>query len=440
MCDTLVAPPHTTARKAMLFAKNSDRQRNEAQALEQRAAAIHDRGERLRCTYIEIEQSPRTHAVLLSRPFWIWGAEMGANEHGVVIGNEGVHSRAKPSEDPALVGMDLVRLGLERGASAAESLEIITTLLERHGQGGNCGHLRPAYYNNSFLIADPVEAYVLETIDRDWVAERTQGIRGISNHYSITTAPTLKSSGIDARIENEGWPLKTPVDYTLALANPQSEHIGQSRSRRAHATARLERNAGALEIADMMAALRDHRAEASRWDPRSAKNIGICMHAGAHDAQTTGAWASELGQSAVHWVTGTSSPCLSIFKPALVGTPLPDQGPWPTGRFDAASPWWRHERFYRMAIMTDLPRVLADFAPERDALEAEFRKRIAALSTDPQARTECVARCWADATDLEARWHARLADGPLTEDSEFNASWVAMNARASIPLLNSRAP
>ena len=27
-----------------------------------------------------------THAVILSKPAWAWGAEMGANEHGVCVG------------------------------------------------------------------------------------------------------------------------------------------------------------------------------------------------------------------------------------------------------------------------------------------------------------------------------------------------------------------
>lgn len=63
----------------------------------------------LQCTYIEIDQVLKTHAVVLSRPSWLWGAEMGANEHGVCVANEAVVTREPASESEALLGMDLVR-------------------------------------------------------------------------------------------------------------------------------------------------------------------------------------------------------------------------------------------------------------------------------------------------------------------------------------------
>src|SRR5687767_8257813 len=110
MCDTIIATPPSTAERIVLFGKNSDRQRNEAQALELKPRADYVAGEMLKCTYMELPQAAHTHAVLLSRPFWTWGVEMGANEHGVVIGNEGLHVRGPAPESKALTGMDLLRL------------------------------------------------------------------------------------------------------------------------------------------------------------------------------------------------------------------------------------------------------------------------------------------------------------------------------------------
>jgi len=40
-----------------------------------------------------------------------------------------------PSKENGLLGMDLLRLGLERGKTAQEAVNVITSLLEEHGQG-----------------------------------------------------------------------------------------------------------------------------------------------------------------------------------------------------------------------------------------------------------------------------------------------------------------
>lgn len=76
---------------------------------------------------------------------------MGANECGVVIGNEAVWT-TEPTRSKGLLGMDLVRLGLERGASAMKALQVIVELLSQYGQGGNCAEHLTMNYHNSFLI------------------------------------------------------------------------------------------------------------------------------------------------------------------------------------------------------------------------------------------------------------------------------------------------
>ena len=59
---------------------------------------------------------------------------MGVNEDGVCIGNEAVFSKgAYHKENDTLIGMDLLRLGLERGGSAREAMQVIIDLLEEYG-------------------------------------------------------------------------------------------------------------------------------------------------------------------------------------------------------------------------------------------------------------------------------------------------------------------
>jgi len=185
MCDTVVALGHVTADGARLFGKNTDREPNEAHQLLRVPAADHPAGSTVKCTYLEIPQVEHTYEVLLAKPFWIWGAEMGANEHGVAIGNEAVFTKVPYDKEPGLIGMDFLRLALERTKTAHEAFTVITQLLEQYGQGGNCGLQHRQYYNNSFLIADPREAWVLETAGRQWAAEQVRDIRTISNGITI---------------------------------------------------------------------------------------------------------------------------------------------------------------------------------------------------------------------------------------------------------------
>ena len=441
MCDTIVALPQTTAAGSVLFGKNSDRERNEAQVVEALPRARHAPDERLRCTYISVPQVRETHALLLCRPFWMWGAEMGANEHGVAIGNEAVHARIPPQQEPALLGMDLLRLALERAASAAKAVETIIELLEQFGQGGNCGHLTQRHYHNSFLVADPKEAFVLETVGRMWVVQRAKDLRAISNAYTIGRDYDRISPVLLDYASLEGWRTGLRFDVAEALTNLQQDAISNGRARCARSTGLLQAGQGQLDVASMIAVLRDHGAAAEGdpdWHPQDAPLRTVCMHAadGERTGQTVNSMVSELrnGQ-AVHWVTGTAAPCLSIFKPVLPGVPLPAPGPRPKDKFEPATRWWRHEQLHR-AMLVDFAGHLAALRDERDALEEGFRGRIAAVLASGTAadRAREVAACWAEADAAERRWEAKLgADSEPSPRPEYRAAWAEMNRLAGVP-------
>lgn len=438
MCDTFAVSPTHTSDGAMLFGKNSDRQRNEAQAAEFHPAADHASDSRVACTYIDIPQARRTHAVLLSRPFWMWGAEIGANEHGVAIGNQTIHSRTPPPQDPSLIGMDLVRLGLERAVTAAEAVEVITTLLDRHGQGGDCGHMVPFYYNNAFMVADPTEAFVLETVGREWLVERVQGARPISNCFSIHRSIERSSAGWDGLLRGLGQPGEISQYRPESIADLQREKRGEAQSRLTRAGACFAARERGVGVADAISLLRDHGPTAeSEWNPHDPLPYGLCVHAGIDDrsAQTTGAMVSELRRGdSVHWITGTAAPCTSIFKPVMMDVPWPLHDPSPTGAFDDRALWWRHERLHRTALMHDFPAYLADIREERDALEAEFRHRVQAVRAGGSIteRSRVIAQCWQEAMAMEARWQARIGSADAINDAAYRAAWTKMNRVAGV--------
>jgi secernin len=376
MCDTIVV----VSDDRVLLAKNSDRDPNEAQALEWHARASHPAGAPLRCTWIDIPQVAGTNAILISRPFWMWGAEMGANEHGVVIGNEAVFTK-EPYLKVGLTGMDMLRIALERASSAEEAVSVMTSLLDAHGQGGGCGHERRSFtYHNSFAIADPGEAWVLETAGRHWATERVRaGVRTISNGLTIP--------GFAERYSDR---IRTAVSACRARRSLTARAAGR-------------KGAAGPTAADLTAVLRSHGAHAlPRYSPVNGAMAAPCMHAGGVLAasQTTASWVSELAAgNAVHWATATAAPCTSLFKPFSIDLPV-DLGPAPDDRFDPLALWWRHELLHRAALR-DPARAFPKFTPQRDAVEQ-------AWLADPPPTAEAVS----EAGGLLDRWTMAVREDP----------------------------
>jgi secernin len=335
MCDTLCIVGDT----GTLFGKNSDRPPREPQVVEPHA--VRTAGGTLRTQYLELPDTGAA-AVLLSRPAWLWGAEHGVNEHRVAIGNEKVWTvdDAK-SAPPALLGMDLVRLTLERARTADEALERVTTLLEAYGQGGSGEEDHDEPYFSSFLIADPEGGWIVETSQRTWAAKPVGPGAAISNRISLTTDWTRASADVAPGRSFQDWrDPKAPTGIADRRLAATDACVAQGFASPATVGPRA-----------MVATLRHHGTVAwgapgdigddgapcepvptdvdGEWN-----GITVCMHLRNYQA-TTASMVAELPRDTEAppraWVA-LGSPCVSVyvpvFPPALAPAELASPSTW----------------------------------------------------------------------------------------------------------------
>jgi secernin len=369
MCDTLCV----RTRDAMLFAKNSDRHPGEDQVVEWHARRA--AGAQLRTQYLSIPD-PGGFAFVGSRPTWLWGVEHGVNEHGVAIGNEKIWTIDRPHDSaPAFVGMDLVRLGLERARSAADALDVLTALLEQHGQGGSGEPHRDEPYYSSFLIADPRDGFVVETSNRTWVARHVGAGAAVSNRISLTTDWTESSPDVAAGTNFDDYRrprMPTSIaDHRLAVT-----------------TSAVERGTAATP-ADLAETMRSHgprRGAADMPVAADAEGLGfsVCMHRPELHSQTTASMIAELRTDAPPRVwTSLGNPCTSVYVPGFPAAVAPELA-------DAAQ--WR--RFARLRDRAEaVPEARAEIRAVLAPVEAElWAEADAVVAAGEQSKLEAFAR------------------------------------------------
>lgn len=191
--------------------------------------------------------------------------------------------------------MDLVRLGLERGFTARDALEVIVGLMEEYGQGGNCAEHFAMNYHNSYLVADEAGAWVLETAGHYWVAEKvTRGTRSISNGLSIRGQGDLRHAELD-RLLTRDQELDFAKRFSVeAIGDPLSPLSREGRVRQL-----CHHNEGEFTAKTAKSILRDHSG-------------GICMHG---DFETRGSQVSVLkpGDHG-HWFIEAPFPCREKYQ------------------------------------------------------------------------------------------------------------------------------
>ncbi len=376
MCDTFVALPSQTQNGSLIFAKNSDREPAEAQEIVAIPRKKHQK-KYLRTTYIVIDQVAETNAMILSKPFQMWGAEMGLNEHNVVIGNEAVFTKIKFNKNnQGLTGMDLLRLALERSSTAKQALECIISLLEKYGQDACGGYKnKDFFYHNSFIIADDSEAFLLDTAGEHWAYQAIKSFKSISNGLTISVDYDKISDKAIAYATAKGWhKLGETFSFTKAFSNSLMSWAGSCKIRQAHSNTMGQSQKMTADIA--MQILSSHYQD-SDFAPHKASTKDLCMHASGitNPSQTVGSMVVEIRKDspATVWLTGTSSPCLSVFMPFFMGgktldsiknsSELPDD-----------SMWWRANSLYKLGN-SNYKQLSEIIQKDRVALQQEFLEK-----------------------------------------------------------------
>jgi dipeptidase len=408
MCDTLVLRQQGVG----WLAKNSDREAAEPQRLLRLPAVRGDGARQVRTTYIDVAQAADRHAVIISQPSWIWGAEMGVNEHGLAIGNEAVFTRLTARQGQALLGMDLLRLALERAGSAREGVAVISEHLEQYGQAGPAGYRDKHFrYDSSFLLADPQEAWVLETAGSLWAAKKVENW-AISNALTLGHEFDLGSKDLPDQARKLGcWNGKGDFHFARAFDTRLLPWIGGAHQRRAlnqQFLASCPATAGWHELA---AALRSHGRRQD--DFARHNNRQVCLHAGSfwRPSQTTASLIARLDASPPRMLaTATSAPCLSLFQPLAFA-----YGAGADLFSDAADPleqsrWWRFEAVHR--------RALGD-AGFRHALRASRDQLEARLL----AQSQLADPGWQALQGQAERWHRDWQQLALAEPAVLNHWW-----------------
>ena len=347
-CDTVVALSNATVDNQVIFGKNSDRPAIECQPLVLRDRKSYFLGSMTNCQFIQLPEVRTTYRHIGSTPYWCWGDEHGFNEHQVVIGNEGLKSKYE-FDSPKLIGMELVRLGLERASTAAEAVEVMTTLITKYGQGEFSNKANVRTYDNGYIIADPHEAYILETAGHEWATKRIDSVAGISNVYSIEDDwDCLSPTALEQAIANNWWRGKAEqLNFSEAYSYQVDRSVGSGAVRRRRSCSLLNQHLGNIDIETTIAVLSDHGGDDT--DRTSFDTVlrqgGICVH---HNQDGTGGntaaslvahLCADNSRLPVYW-SSLYSPCLGVFLPMFIEGELPSVLAIGSKKPSEESPWW----------------------------------------------------------------------------------------------------
>ncbi len=370
MCDTVVSFSSSDGGNHF-FGKNSDREPGELQFIDVSLDPVKEFRDKpymeslkkyIEGPFTQLEEIfysfKHPYKAVLSRPVWMWGAEMGVNEKGLAVGNEAVFSKAKPSRK-GLLGMDILRLTLHNTATAEEAKDFIIDIITRYEQGGDGGYRGHLYYHNSFLLMDGKTAVILETSGKEYAWRFAKRSASISNVYTIENDYSKAVCAALKKRESFKRHLESKFYSFFSKGNVRYNY-----------TSNFLRNK-TVDLKEMKRLLRSHLTESGVF----TRSMGsICMHSrGIVKSETTASMIVEYrDDTPLIWFTSSPYPCVSLYKPMLFDEAFTGSNPFSDTDFSVRYAEVRQRVSRRFA--GNYTHFVKEVTPVRDSLEREFKQ------------------------------------------------------------------
>jgi hypothetical protein len=285
------------------------------------AARVHAPGEKVAHPRMQIPEVRHTARVLGWQAPGAWGLKFGANEHQLAAGSCRWKSRFNQAAS-GFEGADLVRLTLERAMSARHGVEVLSELIERHGQS-------TATDDHIFLLADPREAFVVEAAGTHWGLLECQQTRAVCDVALIRQDWQRLSRGLAEHVMEKGWWQNdgSKIDFHATLGDSKNASPAGLK-RWSRATLALAQQEGAIDQYCLRRLLLEHFDNCQDMLPRH------------HVWQGTQIVSLNPGNPALMW-TAPAHLGTPLFFPLVAGVPLP--GLWLEGLPPLNRLWHRED-------------------------------------------------------------------------------------------------
>jgi hypothetical protein len=119
-----------------------------------------------------------------------------------------------------------------------------------------------------------------------------------------------------------------------------------------------------------------------------------------------------------------------------VDAPITDFDPQPTGTYDEATLFWRHEALHR-TILRDFQNRLSLIQPEQTELETKFVQGAMSLAeASPEERAAFASQCFTEADQALTHWREKQAnfEDRSSRGRLHKIAWDSANRQAEVPL------